>query len=67
MPPTKQMVNIQIKNEHTFNNWGTFDIIHDGETYKAKWEQRGNIKKLETEAPKDIYKRVYNYLFDENI
>ena len=61
------MADIQIKNEHTFNNWGTFDIIHNDITYPAKWEQRGDNKKLETSAPEEVYKRVYNYLFDENL
>lgn len=65
MPPTNEMADIKIKNEHTFNNWGTFDIIHNGNIYPAKWEQRGDIKKLESNCPSDIYKRVYDYLFDE--
>ena len=55
---------IKIKNEHTCNNCGMFDIVIDGLTYPAKWEQRGNVKKLETNAPEYIYKRVYNYLFN---
>lgn len=60
-------IDIEIKNEHTFNNWGSFDIVYNGVIYPAKWEQRGKIKKLETNAPGDVYKRVYNYLFDESI
>ena len=58
------MEDIKIKNEHTFNNCGMFDIVSNGLTYHAKWEQRGNVKKLETNAPEYIYKIVYNYLFD---
>ena len=58
---------IKIKNEHTFNNWGMFDIVYKDVVYPAKWEHRRNIKKLDTTAPDEVYRRVYNYLFDENI
>lgn len=59
------MTDIQIRNEHTFNNWGTFDIVHDGIEYPAKWIHRGNTKTLETDAPETVYNRVYDYLFNE--
>lgn len=56
------MKDIQIKNAHIFNHGGTFDIEYKGKTYKAKYNQ--NSEQLETNAPKEVYKKVYDYLFN---
>lgn len=60
-------VDIEIKNEHTFNNCGSFDIVYQGEIYPTKWSWNGDKKEMISDAPEDVYKIVYNYLFDENI
>lgn len=55
------MIDIKIKNNHAFNHGGTFDIEYKGNTYQVKWKQGGE---LETNAPKEIYEELYNYLFN---
>ena len=58
---------IKITNEHTFPTWGKFDIIHNNNIYQAEWKKVGKTKTLKTNAPEVVYKRIYNYLFNENI
>ena len=58
------MTDIHIINEHSFRHWGKFDIIYNNKTYTALWWKKE--KRLDTNAPEDVYKRVYNALFDEN-
>ena len=56
---------MKITNEHTFNNCGIFEVEYQGKTYNAKWEERGKIKRLDMNAPIEVYNIVYKYLFNE--
>ena len=44
-------VDIEIKNEHTFNNCGSFDIVYQGEIYPTKWSWNGDKKRNDKQRP----------------